>query len=642
MTKSIQKTIDKGIDFLAKEQEKNGSFFCLVSTTLDDYAEEIRSPAIVPTNIVLSSLIHLSASDTAKKIQRKAAKFLLGEKGAYWSFNYWFKKSDRYKDEPYPDDTDDTFCALSALYEYKPELFDGEVMAKIVTMLTATEEKEGGPYDMWLVPPNARNKWRDIDLVCNSNIAYFLSLQDIHLPKLDAFIDKSIRERDYEFPYNKVYPGIYFISRFYRGELKKEMTKLILSKQETDGNWENPLRTGLAISSLINLEGLKHHRQLEEGIAYLMKTQRRDGSWEPYSFYFQMRTKKKTLYAGASAITTALCLEAIHKYNEISHSKFLISKQVSKIGKDKDAVEVLHQKIVAMVTKRFALFDGGLKKTATEVIGETIQGDNDRQIVLLPQYFRSALGNLGKKVSDELVIRLGSANVFGWIAYTIYDDFLDGEGDPKRLPLAQVCLRESAEIFASLLTQESGFADYSKKIFDIVDSANNWEVIHGRDIATIPDYGDYAQLADKSLGHILGPLAILFALGYGEGSSEVKTTIRFFKNYIIARQLNDDAHDWEEDLKKGQVNAVGARLLRDTRNKTHDFEKLREVFWHKTIVSVCKDISRHTGLARKDLEKLSFLEKPEILTRLLVSIERSVEKTLKEQKETMQFLGMYR
>lgn len=649
MNKGFQKAITNGINFLARGQEKDGSFFCLVSTKLDDYKNANMTPAIVPTNIVLSSLAHISESDKATRIKQKAAKFLLGEKGQYWSFNYWFRKSDWFKIEPYPDDTDDTFCALAALYEYNPKLFDGEVMAKIVTMLTSCEEKEGGPYDMWLVPPSGRKKWRNIDLVCNSNIAYFLSLQDISLPNPDAFIDTSIDEKDYEFPYNKIYPGIYFISRFYQGKKKKKMIDLLLKNQETDGKWENPLRTALAISSLINLEGRARRKQLEKGIAYLVKTQNKDGGWEPSSFYFSIHTKEKTLYAGSPFITTALCLEAIHKFSPAKIPERNLGGQANPKSQKESEI---YDKVIENYRRRFSGFSKYFQEKAVAEALKILNKNKD--IVLLPYYFAKSLGrNFNSKFlihNSDLLIRLGEANLHGWIAYTIYDDFLDEEGDSKHLSIANVCLRESAEIFGSV-APKTGFPAFSKNIFDIIDGANMWEIMNCR---FDPKKGDYLpakilhsktwageQLANKSLGHALGPMAVLFALGYGENSAEARGAMRFFKNYIIARQLNDDAHDWEDDLRRGQVNAVGARLLKDTQNKTRDFEKLRQVFWHKTIVSVCKEILRHTALAKKELKKLSLIKDPAVFMEMLAAIESSAEEALKEREETMKFLKTY-
>ncbi|MBI2013824.1 MAG: hypothetical protein HYS87_03295 [Candidatus Colwellbacteria bacterium] len=631
---NLQSAIGKGLGFLAKDQEKNGSFLCLVSKKLDDYSRAKTVPAIVPTNIVLSSLINIGG-DRSKKIKKKSADFLLKEKSEYWSFNYWFRKSHWYKKEPYPDDLDDTFCALAALYEYHPRLFSGDVMAKIVTMLTSAEKSEGGPYDMWLVPEEGRNVWNDTDLVVNANIAYFLSLQDIFLPKVIAFIKKSIDEEDYEFPYNKIYPAAYFISRFYKGEKTDQIVKLILSKQEPSGGWENPLRTALAISTLINLTGLKHRENLTKGIGYLLKTQGKNGGWRPFSFYFQMKTKKKTLYAGSASTTTALCLEAINKFlNEPKETKVKSAVINSRMNESK-----IYAKIVRRVRRRFAFSGPDLQNQAEKIIRKTLKNDKDRQIVLLPYLFKVALGKTAEGISDDMLVRFGAANLFGWIAYTIYDDFLDGEGDPETLSVANISLRESSSILDSILPEASGFMEFSRATFDAIDSANTWEVKNCRSRITLPKFGNYLQLAEKSFGHALGPIGILFALGYREKSPEVQNTIRFFKNYIIARQLNDDAHDWEDDLKRGYINAVGARLLR--LSKSTEPKNLRKLFWEKTVPGVCEEIKRHTYAARYNLKKNKILKYPAIFEKLLRAIEASADKALKERKETIKFMSVY-
>jgi hypothetical protein len=647
MSNNLREAVRRGVQFLAQDQERDGSFMCLVSTKLDDYRNAKTVPAIVPANIVLSSLIHIEENAEIKKIKKQTADFLLTEKSAYWSFNYWFRNSDWYKKEPYPDDLDDTFCALAALCEYQPKLFTGEVMAKIVTMLTSAEKKEGGPYDMWLVPPEGRKTWNDTDLVVNSNIAFFLSLHDISLPNVTAFIEGSIDEQHYEFPYNKIYPGIYFISRFYKGEKTEQMITTLLSEQEADGKWENPLRTALAISSLINFSGSRFRRQLEKGIAYLQKTQAKDGSWKPFSFYYQMRLKEKTLFAGSSSTTTALCIEAIDKFSKLTDqpagSKIIKQDVPLKTKKaDVPKEEQIVKEVIKKVKTRFAGCDTDLKREAVKTITKTFRGDTDKQIALLPYFFRLSLGESGKSISDEMIVALGAANVFGWIAYTIYDDFLDEEGDPRQLSIANVCLRESAEIFRSSLPPETGFADLSQKTFDRIDSANMWEVHQCRDIAAPPDYGDYSKLAERSLGHALSPIALLFALGYKEHSVEVQGMMQFFRNYLIARQLDDDAHDWEDDLRRGQINAAGAQVLRIAKGNTRTEEELKKIFWEKAVVGVCKDMIRHVKLARRDLVRSPLSIDTRFFEGLLQKIERSGEKALKERDATMKFIRAYK
>ncbi|MBI2099899.1 MAG: hypothetical protein HYT48_00995 [Candidatus Vogelbacteria bacterium] len=513
-------------------------------------------------------------------------------------------------------------------------------MARVTTMLTSAEKEEGGPYDMWLVPPDARDKWNDTDLVCNANIAYFLSLSDIYLPKVTAFIERKIESKEYEFPYNKIYPAIYFISRSYQGKNTEKMTRLLLRNQKKDGRWENPLRTALAISALINFSGEKYRERLERGIQYLLRAQGKSGGWKPYSFYFQMRTKKKTLYAGSGNITTALCLEAINKFSaeggSASGGKIEIQKSQNE----------MYQKVVNMVKARFSATGEDLRKEAEKALVRTLKGDNGKQIVLLPYFFRESLGEKGKTVPDNLVARLGAANVFGWMAYTIYDNFLDEEGDPKLLSVSNVALRESAETFADTVPQ-NGFPDFSKRTFDTIDSANYWEVTHCRDFHHHPNFGSYLQLANKSLGHALGPAAILFTLGYKENSKEVKSLMKFFKHYIIARQLNDDAHDWEDDLKNGRINPAGALVLKQLGNKyglpgETDWDKCRQIFWKKVIIKICQEILAHTKKARENVNNLSIIADDTLFLELLSTIDRSAQKALTERKEMLKFLRVYK
>lgn len=644
MNNDYQKAIKKGIDFLLGEQRLNGSFLCLVSTKMDDYAQAETVPAIVPTNIVLSSLIHIDG-EMASGIKKKAAQFLLEEKSPYWSFNYWFRQSDWYTKEPYPDDTDDTFCALAALYEYQKELFDGEVMAKILTMLMSSEDAVGGPYDMWLVPADARKKWRHIDLVCNSNIAYFLSLQDVTLPNLTDYIEQKIDERGFEFPYNTIYPGIYFISRFYKGKKRSDLIDLLLASRDAEGKWENPLRTALAISSLLYLSGGQMSAQLEKSVAYLIKTQGQNGGWEPYSFYFQMRNEKKTLYAGAASMTTALCLEAIHNYEQAKNQRSQTRGSSVKHVKAEDAR--IQQKILQAVDGRISILADDLKAAARSMLAKMVASDRDGQIMLLPHLFRQSLNGVGKAIPDDLVIQLGAANLFGWLAYTIYDDFIDEEGDPRLLSVANVALRESWELFSSVLPGSWEFVEFIKIVFDTIDEANCWEVTHCRmpDKQAgfrIPDYGDLYQLAHKSLGHILGPIAILFALGFAKDSPEVSGTMQFFRHYIIARQLNDDAHDWEDDFSRGHVNAAMAMMLKESDQLLHQsVDDLRQWFWKKTVVTVCQEMLSHLQQAKSGLESVSIISRKDFFQGMMEHIERSTQKALTEREETMKFLETY-
>ncbi len=294
------------------------------------------------------------------------------------------------------------------------------------------------------------------------------------------------------------------------------------------------------------------------------------------------------------------------------------------------------------------------------VLKATLERDKDKQIVLMPLFFKISLGKNGKTVSKNLLVQLGLANLYGWIAYTIYDDFLDDEGKPKLLSVANLTLRELTTIFNTVLPKKTGFQAFFHKIMDMIDAANTWEVMNCRlqiqnstvsadrqEFKTqgfpIPNYGNLSRLADRSLGHALGPLAILFSLGFTSKSSEIKNLMKFFKHFLIARQLNDDAHDWEKDLKMGHVNAVGSQILKKAKHKKlkTEIDQLQKIFWYETVVDICQTVLKHTRLAQKALKEISIITNSSLLKKLLVSIEDSAQKALKERKETLKFLGIY-
>jgi len=253
---------------------------------------------------------------------------------------------------------------------------------------------------------------------------------------------------------------------------------------------------------------------------------------------------------------------------------------------------------------------------------------NLREIAGLPALAaKLANARITSTVLDDIYIY----TTYGWIAYMIYDQFLDEGGDPTLLPVANRAQREMNRYFLSKLP---GLAD---ALLDRVDSANLWEANHCRckpdalvgDIV-LPDYGDLMPLADRSIGHALAVLAVLVEAGFAIDSPKVNQTITFFEHYLIARQLNDDAHDWQEDLDHGQINSVGTELLKGVDpNKRLDDPVLRkemaERFWNQYILVVCQRILNELNLARDTHNGA--------LEPLLAPVERAARKALDEHKK---------
>jgi len=647
----INEAIKSGIDCLTLNQREDGSFPNFVSTSKDlDHARENQS--IFPTCLVLASLSGLAHSKDAEKIKNKAAKFLLSQKSDFWSWNYWKRNSSDSKTTPYPDDLDDTCCAMAALIGHDPKLVSVKAVAKAVNLLAYCESKEGGPYYTWITPPDADKGWKDIDLAVNSNIAFFLSLQEVTLSSLVALTEKAITSEKYASPYyHSPLATIYFISRWYKGKKKDKIISYLLNKRLKNHSWGNPLETALAVSALINL-GCKTE-SVEESLASILEN-RANGKWMAYPFVVEKIKGKQKYYSGSAELTTAFCLEALSKFSVLNDSM----ARKRKAGTDNEA-EKIRKKIIELTDRRFSAFDSEMATDFSSVRKKMLKGDGANRLMLLPYYFQESLKKR-QSIDEKIIVELCAAGLYGWMAYTIYDDFFDNEGSPKFLSLANASLRELTSVYCENFSEDRKFMEFFKSTMDRIDAANAWETgncrtkIFGSRLTIperLPDYGNMERLADRSIGYALGPAAVLYRHTGKIESPEMKNLMAFFENYIIARQLNDDAHDWEMDLKKGQLSPAVVSVLekysgRHKNKKESDLKKetkeLQKIFWHEVIQEVCGKSIFHVKKAGRHLRKIAGVKDKTAFEAMLVSVEKSAKEALAEQKEMLEFLEEYR
>jgi len=650
----MQTIFDQSINLLLKKQLPNGSFPSFTTSDPLNFKKAYICESIFASALALISLNKLPETKELKIIKKKLASFLLSQKSPDWSFNYWARESKDFKRMPYPDDLDDTSCALAALYGYDKKLIDGEAMAKFVLVLTALEQKEGGPYKSWLVGPDVPKTWHDVDLAVNANIAFFLATQEVSLNNINKLIEDAIDTQTYYSPYYPTaYSIIYFISRSYTGKKIPQIIDFLLAKREADYKWNNPQDTALVISSLLNFK--KPIDNLEASIDYLLKTQKKD--WKAYPFYTGIKPSNdpndKTMhYAGCAALTTALCLEALNKYNQTK-----IKKSINKTTQKQ--TKTIQQQVKKQAEQNFYSLSNDIQKLSKPRLAKAIKTDKEQPIILLPYLFLSMLSNNERqRISDDILIKLGLANLYGWIAYAIYDDFIDNEGNAKLLPLANICLRELIIIFNDILPKKSKFHIIFKQIMDEIESANTWEVNHCRveiknNKISLQNfdktiYKNLDKLAERSMGHALCSIAILFNLGYTKDSSEIKNLILFFRHYIIARQLNDDAHDWEEDLQTGRITPVVEAIFKKFKSQSKktvdtkkDLEQLQSIFWHKIIPDICPQVLENTKIARIALNNITIIQNNAPFEKFLSKVEKAAHDALDEQEKTLKFLGTY-
>lgn len=313
--------------------------------------------------------------------------------------------------------------------------------------------------------------------------------------------------------------------------------------------------------------------------------------------------------------------------------------------------EAVSSPIAAIVEREIAALPDTLHTSALAVCYLVTKADHRHEITRLSDYFQSGLSLALKKVAAEL----GVANFYTWMAYTVYDDFLDEEGTPALLPVANVAHRASVRRYQSVLRRNKLDPALIDAYFDRMDAANAWEATNCRfsvedgmiTIDTIPAYKDRRILAERAIAHIIGPLVIA-RMGNVMSTIEMNRLEEGLSHYLIARQLNDDLHDWMEDLGRGHITAVVAALLRgcNIRSGTYPLsevqERLKEHFWRSGLETLSGIALQHIARARGSLTATGMLPKEsDFITNILDPIERSARAGLERHHEQKQFLIAY-
>ena len=200
-----------------------------------------------------------------------------------------------------------------------------------------------------------------------------------------------------------------------------------------------------------------------------------------------------------------------------------------------------------------------------------------------------------------------------------------------------------------------------------MDDSNAWEQNHCRiainnampkdstALQALPSFGDYQILADRSIGHAMGPLAELLYAGYAPSSKEYKNAEFFLRYYLIARQLHDDAHDWAKDLLHGRVNSIGVLVLQRFQKKhsndrgdgsmapaTDIIPELRKIFWEEIIDDAVRMIDAHIAAARRARERSAILTDTDFMESALRTLASGARRAVKERDKALIFLEDYK
>jgi len=636
MPTAIASSIAKGLKYLAQQQRTDGGFDGVASADAVGFTNTRLHPTIFFTALICQCCNEIK---NAQNISEKGSAYLLRHKSKAWTWNYWQRDERGAQMQGYPDDLDDTACALAAIIGFDTSHLDGTLLGHIGRQLVAAEAAVGGPYETWLVPASKLDIWHDIDVAVNANIAYLLSYAEVMPPGLEHYLhDKIASDRLGSSYYIGDIPPLYFLARTGKHSFTP-LLKRQIQKELRRANERNPLMTALLLAAGCRL-GIS--KILLQPLAEKLVYEQQKDHWPACALYVEPPINRVPYYAGSATLTTAFACEALQLYS-------LSKKQPAA------ASSVRRQSTfpALQAARRWSqrIEHNELQRQYQQAIEAIAKRDTDGQISAMAQQFAA---DLGQPIPAAPIRHLDAGSLNGWIAYTLYDDILDGEKRAvQQLATANLALRQSLEHFRIALPRNHYFKDITHSVFATVDAANLWEITHARavvnktaiKISQRPDYGNFAQLADRSWGHVLASTGVLLAAGYTLEGDEITAWQEFFRHFLIGRQLNDDAHDWYEDLAAGHLTAVVCATLQDHSIPLEipfaDLPGLRQHFWETTITDVSAIITDQLLKAHNCLEKCDFLRDKTRYEEWLTKLQAAVDASRNGRAEALAFMRSF-
>lgn len=602
------------IEALKAHQELDGSFAVYSSANPHDFQKAIKRPCTFPTMIVLRALpVGLPGTE---ELVNKAIAFLESQFSEEFTINYWPRGCTEETTFFIPDDIDSVACAVGGILKHRPHWLTGERMAKLAKAMTHQETKPGGPYRSWYTE---LADWEDIDPVINANLASMLTRLEIQLPPLHEYLsDQAKQELPRSIFYTREAICWYFLSRsgYTPPSSVIERWKRIPAENPLDEICRH-LIAGLPLSQL-------HLEDVNQG----------------YAMWIDPALDNVTFEGGSPAMTLALWLEANHRPAPSSPTAQTNSHSL---------VEPVQQ----MLQGRCDGLPSPLKECFQKEIERLFQKP---QAATLANFARDLHACLKPSIEipESTLIALGTATCLGWIAYTIYDGFYDAEPNLYALPVANLALRELTQLYLESIPSSDFHAIY-RELMDKIDAANTWE-IHSLRLRHTPEGWQFPQklphtaghsLADRSLGHALTPLAVLQLAGYPGSSLEAQALLTFYRHYLTARQLEDEAHDWEDDLEKGLLNEASLRIFHTLTPPSNPFKLAEEItgwrehFWQYTILDLLDTIDQTILAAKAALQTLEPLLSTQPLRQALAELEQSAQHTRDEQARATTFIQRF-
>lgn len=297
---SIEKAIERGIDFIARKQLPSGEIPTVKADNKKmENATHIKTVTI--TSLVLWALRHFKNFPKVSSIIRKGIDFLISEKENDMEWRFFGKGSDIIPD------MDDTVSILTVLKENNIPLNYLKYAMKLIKI-----RNEKGLFYTWFPEKGEAN---NIDWVVNAIVLYFFQSLGIKVPEVEEFLVEVVQKGLFKkgsLYYHSPYAFAYYISNLYADcglnfsrEVKESIVSFILE------NYTQLSCIDLALSA-VSLSNFKfREEEYKKMINLLINMQMNDGGW-PIGTIFKHRTKE--IYYGSRELTTAIALEGLYKF----------------------------------------------------------------------------------------------------------------------------------------------------------------------------------------------------------------------------------------------------------------------------------------------------------------------------------------
>lgn len=222
------------------------------------------------------------------------------------------------------------------------------------------------------------------------------------------------------------------------------------------------------------------------------------------------------------------------------------------------ADEASYAPLAAEVRAFVATLDAPLAALCSPFLDRLLAGEFARMVALLPLWLSDLL-----PISANCAARLGVAQLFGWWYTAARDSALDSAAPPATTLGGGLALLRALAIYAEL-----GASDLTL----LTRLEARAAAAYARELASRPGAGPitvehiapwrHKLITDRALG-LQFAVAIQMDLAGLTPSDPRRTVVATaIDALIIARQIGDDAGDWHEDLRAGQLNLVTAELAR--------------------------------------------------------------------------------